>query len=185
MSVQMEENVMLRLEGVTKSFGKNQVLKGIDLTVHQGDVIAVIGSSGSGKSTMLRCMIDLEKVDGGSIYIKEMPLVEKGNYVKNKQIHQLILQMGMVFQHFNLFPHLTVKKNLLLAPKLVEKRDKEQAERDAVYYLEKVGLADKADALPKELSGGQKQRVAIARALMMKPDILLFDEPTSALAKRN
>ena len=107
-------------------------------------------------------MIDLEKVDGGSIYIKEMPLVEKGNYVKNKQIHQLILQMGMVFQHFNLFPHLTVKKNLLLAPKLVEKRDKEQAERDAVYYLEKVGLADKADALPKELSGGQKQREVLA-----------------------
>lgn len=181
MSVQREDHVMLRLEGVTKSFGKNQVLKGIDLTVHQGDVIAVIGSSGSGKSTMLRCMIDLEKVDGGSIYIKELPLVDHGTYVKNKEIHQLILQMGMVFQHFNLFPHLTVKKNLLLAPKLVEKRDKEQAQRDAVYYLEKVGLADKADALPKELSGGQKQRVAIARALMMKPDILLFDEPTSAL----
>ena len=181
MSVQNEKDVMLQLEGVTKSFGKNQVLKGIDLTVHQGDVIAVIGSSGSGKSTMLRCMIDLEKVDGGSIYIKGSPLVENGSYVKAKEIHQLILQMGMVFQHFNLFPHLTVKKNLLLAPKLVEKRDKDQEEQDAMYYLEKVGLADKADALPKELSGGQKQRVAIARALMMKPDILLFDEPTSAL----
>ena len=181
MSEQVNDTTMLRLEGVTKSFGKNQVLKGIDLTVHQGDVIAVIGSSGSGKSTMLRCMIDLEKVNGGSIYIKGNPLVENGSYVKNKEIHQLILQMGMVFQHFNLFPHLSVKKNLLLAPKLVEKRDKSQAEQDAMYYLGKVGLADKADALPKELSGGQKQRVAIARALMMKPDILLFDEPTSAL----
>ncbi len=181
MSEQVNDTTMLRLEGVTKSFGKTQVLKGIDLTVHQGDVIAVIGSSGSGKSTMLRCMIDLEKVNGGSIYIKGNPLVENGSYVKNKEIHQLILQMGMVFQHFNLFPHLSVKKNLLLAPKLVEKRDKAQAEQDAMYYLGKVGLADKADALPKELSGGQKQRVAIARALMMKPDILLFDEPTSAL----
>ena len=181
MSEQMQDSIMLRLEGVTKSFGKNQVLKGIDLTVHQGDVIAVIGSSGSGKSTMLRCMIDLEKVNGGSIYIMGSPLVENGVYAKSKAIHQLILRMGMVFQHFNLFPHLTVKKNLLLAPKLVEKRDKAQAEQDAMYYLEKVGLGDKADALPKELSGGQKQRVAIAMALMMKPDILLFDEPTSAL----
>ncbi len=181
MSEQMKDSIMLQLEGVTKSFGKNQVLKGIDLTVRRGDVIAVIGSSGSGKSTMLRCMIDLEKVNGGSIYIKGSPLVENGIYVRAKEIHQLILQMGMVFQHFNLFPHLTVKKNLLLAPKLVEKRDKDRAEQDAMYYLEKVGLADKADALPKELSGGQKQRVAIARALMMKPDILLFDEPTSAL----
>ena len=181
MSEQMQDSIMLRLEGVTKSFGKNQVLKGIDLTVHQGDVIAVIGSSGSGKSTMLRCMIDLEKVNGGSIYIMGSPLVENGVYAKSKAIHQLILRMGMVFQHFNLFPHLTVKKNLLLAPKLVEKRDKAQAEQDAMYYLEKVGLGDKADALPKELSGGQKQRVAIARALMMKPDILLSDEPTSAL----
>ena len=181
MNEQMQDTTMLRLEGVSKSFGKNQVLKGIDLTVHQGDVIAVIGSSGSGKSTMLRCMIDLEKVNGGSIYIMGSPLVENGVYVKNKDIHQLILRMGMVFQHFNLFPHLTVKKNLLLAPKLVEKREKDQAEQDAMYYLEKVGLADKADALPKELSGGQKQRVAIARALMMKPAILLFDEPTSAL----
>ena len=181
MSEQVNDTTMLRLEGVTKSFGKTQVLKGIDLTVHQGDVIAVIGSSGSGKSTMLRCMIDLEKVNGGSIYIKGNPLVENGSYVKNKEIHQLILQMGMVFQHFNLFPHLSVKKNLLLAPKLVEKRDKAQAEQDAMYYLGKVGLADKADAQPNELSGGQKQRVAIARALMMKPDILLFDEPTSAL----
>ena len=181
MSEQVNDTIMLRLEGVTKSFGKTQVLKGIDLTVHQGDVIAVIGSSGSGKSTMLRCMIDLEKVNGGSIYIKGNPLIKNGNYIKNKDIHQLILQMGMVFQHFNLFPHLSVKKNLLLAPKLVEKRDKAQAEQDAMYYLGKVGLADKADALPKELSGGQKQRVAIARALMMKPDILLFDEPTSAL----
>ena len=181
MNEQMQDTTMLRLEGVTKSFGKNQVLKGIDLTVHQGDVIAVIGSTGSGKSTMLRCMIDLEKVNGGSIYIMGSPLVENGVYVKNKDIHQLILRMGMVFQHFNLFPHLTVKKNLLLAPKLVEKREKDQAEQDAMYYLEKVGLADKADALPKELSGGQKQRVAIARALMMKPAILLFDEPTSAL----
>lgn len=181
MSEQMQNSIMLQLEGVTKSFGKNQVLKGIDLTVRQGDVIAVIGSSGSGKSTMLRCMIDLEKVNGGSIYIEGSPLVENGVYVKAKEIHQLILRMGMVFQHFNLFPHLTVKKNLLLAPKLVEKRDKAMAEQDAIYYLEKVGLADKADALPKELSGGQKQRVAIARALMMRPDILLFDEPTSAL----
>jgi polar amino acid transport system ATP-binding protein len=171
---------VIKIEKIWKSFDVD-VLKGIDLEINQGDVVAVIGSSGSGKSTMLRCLIDLEQVDSGSIYIEGDPLVQDGHYVKQDEIQKLILKMGMVFQHFNLFPHLTVRQNLELAPKLVKKQDEALIRANSDKYLAKVGLTDKADAYPASLSGGQKQRVAIARALMMSPDILLFDEPTSAL----
>ena len=172
---------MIQIEAIKKSFGNLEVLKEVSLEVNQGDVVAVIGSSGSGKSTMLRCLIDLEKVDGGTILIQGKPLVQNGVYAKPQEIKELLSTMGMVFQHFNLFPHLTVRQNLELAPRVVKKQDKDTIQKNAEKYLAKVGLTDKADALPAALSGGQKQRVAIARALMMEPDILLFDEPTSAL----
>ncbi len=172
---------MIEIKDIRKSFGSLEVLKGVSLNVEQGDVVAVIGSSGSGKSTMLRCLIDLEKVDSGTICIQGEPLVKNGVYAKNQEIQKLILKMGMVFQHFNLFPHLTVRQNLELAPKIVKKQKSDEIAKNAEKYLAKVGLTEKADSLPAALSGGQKQRVAIARALMMNPDILLFDEPTSAL----
>lgn len=172
---------VIRIENIMKAFDGIEVLKGISLEVNEGDIVAVIGSSGSGKSTMLRCLIDLEKVDSGTIKIGENTLVENGVYAKTSEIHKLILKMGMVFQHFNLFPHLSVRKNLELAPKLVKNQPIEEIQANSTKYLAKVGLIQKADSLPRELSGGQKQRVAIARALMMNPDILLFDEPTSAL----
>lgn len=172
---------MIKMEKVTKWFGTHQVLKGIDLSVSAGDVVAVIGPSGSGKSTMLRCLIDLEKVDAGSIFIQDIPLVRDGISMTDQEIHRLILKMGMVFQHFNLFPHLSIRENLELAPRLVKKQEAGVIAKHAAHYLSKVGLADKAEVYPEMLSGGQKQRVAIARALMMSPDILLFDEPTSAL----
>ena len=171
---------MIRTSEIRKSFD-TEVLRGISMEISRGDVVAVIGSSGSGKSTLLRCLIDLEKVDAGSIYIEGEPLVENGTYVRQAAIQELILKMGMVFQHFNLFPHLTVRQNLELAPKLVKKQAPEQIAANAEKYLKKVGMLDKAEAYPSSLSGGQKQRVAIARALMLSPDILLFDEPTSAL----
>lgn len=172
---------MIQFENIKKSFDSLEVLKGVSLEVNQGDVVAVIGSSGSGKSTMLRCLIDLEKVNSGSIKIQGKSLVNDGVYAKPQEIKELLSTMGMVFQHFNLFPHLTVRQNLELAPKVVKKQDRETIKKNAEKYLAKVGLTDKADVLPAALSGGQKQRVAIARALMMEPDILLFDEPTSAL----
>lgn len=172
---------MINLKQIKKSFGENQVLRGIDLQVNRGDVVAVIGPSGSGKSTMLRCLIDLEKVDAGSISIKQQPLVEEGVYVSAHQIHTLIGVMGMVFQQFHLFPHLTVRQNLEIAPRIVKKQSGSEIAQNAEKYLAKVGLSEKADVYPDSLSGGQKQRIAIARALMMTPDILLFDEPTSAL----
>lgn len=172
---------IIHVEGLKKSFGALEVLKNVSFDVSKGDVIAVIGSSGSGKSTMLRCLIGLETVSGGSISIDGEPVVENGVYVHSRQIKQLTSRMGLVFQNFNLFPHMTVKKNLMLAPKIVKKTAHEVNEQQCRYYLGKVGLADKADAYPSNLSGGQKQRVAIARALMMAPEILLFDEPTSAL----
>lgn len=172
---------MIKIDKITKSFGDLEVLKGVSLNVEKGDVVAVIGSSGSGKSTMLRCLIDLEKINSGSIYIEGKPLAVNGVYVRSNEIRELILKMGMVFQHFNLFPHLSVKQNLSLAPKIVKGQTAEMINKNADLYLNKVGLTSKADSFPAELSGGQKQRVAIARALMMNPDILLFDEPTSAL----
>jgi polar amino acid transport system ATP-binding protein len=172
---------ILEVQHITKSFDGNQILKDISFTVERGDVIAIIGPSGAGKSTMLRCLIDLEKVNGGTILVDGHPLVQNGVYPRAELIARCTAKMGMVFQHFYLFPHMTVKKNLELAPLVVAKRTKEEAAADSAKYLEKVGMNEKADAYPRQLSGGQQQRVAIARALMMHPDLLLFDEPTSAL----
>ena len=172
---------LIEVKNLCKSFDKVQVLKNISFTVEKGQTVAVIGPSGSGKSTMLRCLIDLEKADGGTILIDGSALVEEGKYVDDQQAKNVCMKMGMVFQSFNLFPHMTVMKNLTCAPVLVSKKDKKHAEEKAMQLLEKVGLADKAQAMPGQLSGGQAQRVAIARALMMEPDILLFDEPTSSL----
>ncbi|MBQ6809231.1 MAG: amino acid ABC transporter ATP-binding protein [Clostridia bacterium] len=172
---------MINVCNIVKSFGENDVLKGVSFKVEKGQAISIIGSSGSGKSTILRSIVGLENVDGGSIYIDDEPLVENGIYVDDKTFRSRSLKMGMVFQHFNLFPHLTVRENLCLAPKCVLKRGKDVLNQRCEKLLEKVGLIDKIDAMPSSLSGGQKQRVAIARALMMEPEILLFDEPTSAL----
>ena len=176
----MDQHV-IQVDSLTKSFDGNQVLKDISFTVNRGDVVAIIGSSGSGKSTLLRCLIDLEQADGGTILVDGKALIENGVPVSPGEKKKVIAPMGMVFQHFNLFPHLTVRENLQLAPKLVKKM--KQADMDAASqkHLKQVGLLDKIDAMPKTLSGGEKQRVAIARALMMEPDVLLFDEPTSAL----
>ena len=172
---------LIEVKGLCKSFDKVEVLKNVSFTVEKGQTVAVIGPSGSGKSTMLRCLIDLEKADGGDIIIDGGALVKDGKYADDAQAKKVCMKMGMVFQSFNLFPHMSVMKNLITAPVSVNKEDKKQAEERAVKLLEKVGLADKADAMPGQLSGGQAQRVAIARALMMEPEILLFDEPTSSL----
>ena len=175
------KTIMIKAENLKKDFSGNEVLKGIDLEVSSGEVIAVIGPSGSGKSTMLRCLIGLEKISGGSIYIDGNAFVKEGVYVNDKQAHEIRRGMGMVFQQFNLFSHMTVRKNLVMPPVLAKLCNKEKATEKAKSILSKVGLSDKLDALPMSLSGGQKQRVAIARALMMDPEVILFDEPTSAL----
>ncbi len=177
---------MLSMRGIQKKFGNLEILKGIDLTVQEGDVLAIIGPSGSGKSTLLRCMNHLETIDHGQIkIIGETFADEKDNsgsvYVKPAVAKPLLAHMGMVFQHFNLFPHMTVLQNLIEAPVHVKKMNKAEAVELAEHLLEKVGLSDKRDSYPAKLSGGQQQRVAIARALAMQPDIMLFDEPTSAL----
>ncbi|KAA9004209.1 amino acid ABC transporter ATP-binding protein [Paenibacillus spiritus] len=172
---------IIEVEQLQKSFGALEVLKEITFEVNPGEVIAVIGPSGSGKSTMLRSLIHLEEVNGGTIRIHGKPLVEKGGYAEKHQIRELTASMGMVFQHFNLFPHLTVRGNLELAPRTLNRGSDEAIRARSLELLAKVGLADKADSYPSMLSGGQKQRVAIARALMLQPEILLFDEPTSAL----
>nr|WP_255726819.1 amino acid ABC transporter ATP-binding protein [Sporosarcina sp. ACRSM] len=164
-----------------KSFGDLEVLKQITFDVQKNDVVAVIGPSGSGKSTMLRSLVHLEEINGGSIRISGDYLVKDGVYPKPQEIKQVTSRMGMVFQHFELFPHLTVKENLELAPKMTKREPTDAIRRRSAELLEKVGLSDKANVYPSKLSGGQKQRVAIARALMMNPEILLFDEPTSAL----
>ncbi|MBB6444809.1 ATP-binding cassette domain-containing protein [Bacillus benzoevorans] len=167
---------MIKVEGLTKNFGRLEVLKGITTTIKEGQVVAIIGPSGSGKSTFLRCMNLLEKPTGGHIYINNMDITDKKtNIMKMRQ------NVGMVFQHFHLFPHMTVLENLTYAPMKVKRLSKKNAEDKAMKLLEKVGLAEKAKEYPGRLSGGQKQRVAIARALAMEPKIMLFDEPTSAL----
>lgn len=172
---------IIQVSNIKKSYGDIEVLKNVTFEVNKSDVVAVIGPSGSGKSTMLRSLVNLEQVDNGSIRIGEQYLVNKGTYSNNKEIKRISQTMGMVFQHFNLFPHLTVKENLEIAPKVVKGSSAESIRKKSVDLLEKVGLLDKANVYPAKLSGGQKQRVAIARALMMDPEILLFDEPTSAL----
>lgn len=172
----MEANEMIKVNQLNKSFGDLHVLKNIDMTVFESDVVCLIGSSGSGKSTLLRCLNFLERKDSGSITIggKEVD-------PKNDNLNNIREKVGMVFQHFNLFPHKTVLENIIEAPVMVKGIDKKEAISKAKQLLEKVGLEDKADVYPNKLSGGQKQRVAIARALAMEPDIMLFDEPTSAL----
>lgn len=172
---------ILKVENIKKSFGPLEVLKQISFEVNKNDVIAVIGPSGSGKSTMLRSLVHLEELDGGSIAVNGDYIVKNGIYSKPQQLKEITSKMGMVFQHFNLFPHLTVVENLELAPKLLKQGSSEKTRDLSMELLSKVGLSDKADVLPSKLSGGQKQRVAIARALMRKPEVLLFDEPTSAL----
>lgn len=166
---------MIQLQDVHKSFGKNEVLKGINLHVTPGEVVVIIGPSGSGKSTVLRCMNYLEVPTSGKVVVDGLDLANKDNLSKVRT------ELGMVFQRFNLFPHMSVLKNLTLAQEKVRKTDKKEARKIALQLLERVGLADKAEAYPDNLSGGQQQRVAIARALAMKPKALLFDEPTSAL----
>lgn len=172
---------IIEIDRLKKSFGQNEVLKSITFSVEKNEVVAVIGPSGSGKSTMLRSLVHLEKIDGGSIAIDGEYLAKDGHYPKAKDIRTITAKTGMVFQHFNLFPHLTVQENLEMAPRLVKKQEKQALRQKSSELLQKVGLSDKAEAMPNSLSGGQKQRVAIARALMMNPELLLFDEPTSAL----
>lgn len=168
--------VKIRIEGLKKSFGDLVVLDGIDTTVKHGEVVCVIGPSGSGKSTFLRCLNKLEDITGGTVVIDDFDLSDP-----KVDLDQVRQHIGMVFQHFNLFPHMTVIENVTLAPLLTKKMDKAAAEKRALELLEQVGLGDKAHVKPATLSGGQKQRVAIARALAMNPSIMLFDEATSAL----
>lgn len=172
---------MIEVRDLQKSFGNLDVLKKVTFNVNPGEAVAVIGPSGSGKSTMLRSLVHLEEVTGGSIFIQGKPLVENGKYVNAANIRELTASMGMVFQHFNLFPHLTVRGNLELAPRMLKRESVKEITARSEDLLSKVGLSEKAEVYPANLSGGQKQRVAIARALMLNPDILLFDEPTSAL----
>lgn len=172
---------LIDVNNLQKSFGKLEVLKGISFDVNPSEVIAIIGPSGSGKSTMLRSLVHLEQVNWGTIRIGDQDLVKDGKYSSNETIKSITARMGMVFQHFNLFPHLTVLGNLELAPRMLKRASQEEIQAQAISMLGKVGLSDKRDVYPSNLSGGQKQRVAIARALMLNPEILLFDEPTSAL----
>ena len=171
-----DTNVILEVKNLKKTFGDHEVLKDINTTVKKGEVIAIIGPSGCGKSTFLRSLNLLEVPTSGHIIYEGNDLTEKG-----VDLDKLRQSIGMVFQHFNLFPHLTVKKNLELAPSLLKLKDKEAISKRADELLARVGLADKANVYPKSLSGGQQQRIAIARALAMDPDVILFDEPTSAL----
>lgn len=166
-------------EGIEKNFGSLKVLQGISGSIERGEVLAVIGSSGCGKSTLLRCFNRLEKINQGRLVVNEIDLSPPN--LSQKQLRRLRTQVGMVFQQFNLFPHMSVLENLMLAPCQVLGKSRQEAEEQARFYLEKVGLVEKAEVYPEQLSGGQKQRVAIARSLCMNPQIMLFDEPTSAL----
>ncbi|CAI8838553.1 putative ABC transporter ATP-binding subunit YhdZ [Brevibacillus sp. IT-7CA2] len=171
-----KQREMIRVQNLKKSFGKVEVLKDVTLQVGKGEVVVLIGASGSGKSTLIRCINFLEIKDGGEIYIEGKSIdSKKDDLTKVRQ------KVGMVFQHFNLFPHKTVLENIMEAPLIAKKADKEETKQEALRLLQKVGLSEKANAYPSSLSGGQKQRVAIARSLAMKPEIMLFDEPTSAL----
>lgn len=171
-----DNNVLIKIENLHKSFDNLEVLKGVDLEIDKGDVVVIIGASGSGKSTLLRCMNLLEEPTDGKIYFEGTDITDPAVDIN---LHRQ--KMGMVFQQFNLFPHKTVMQNMTLGPMKLLKKSKAEAEADAMRLLERVGLADRADAYPSQLSGGQKQRIAIVRALAMNPDVLLFDEPTSAL----
>ena len=172
----MNDNILIRAEGVCKSFDGKDVLKGIDLEIRRGEVVVIIGPSGSGKSTFLRCMNLLEVPTGGHIYFKDVDITDK-----KVNIDQHRQKMGMVFQHFNLFPHMDILRNMTIGPEKLLKKSPQEAEAKAMELLERVGLADRAHAYPSQLSGGQKQRIAIVRALCMEPEVMLFDEPTSAL----
>lgn len=177
---------MLEVRNLSKSFGQLCVLKNISFNVDKGEVVAVIGPSGSGKSTLLRCINQLEKASGGTINVCGMEMLEKNDkgktvYASPKTLRDIRLKIGLVFQNFNLFPHMNVLRNITEAPVRVLKKDKKEAEAKAMELLKKMGLADKAAAYPCELSGGQQQRVSIARALALNPEMLFFDEPTSAL----
>ncbi len=167
---------MIKVDNIKKSFGKNEVLKGISVKIQPQEVVVVIGPSGSGKSTFLRCINLLETIDEGHVFIEGVDITDK-----KTNINSIRTDVGMVFQQFNLFPHKTVMENIMLSPLIVKKVSNEKAYNKGMELLKKVGLAEKADAYPDSLSGGQKQRVAIARALAMEPRIMLFDEPTSAL----
>jgi polar amino acid transport system ATP-binding protein len=172
---------IIKVEGISKSFDKLEVLKNISFSVNQGEVTAIIGPSGSGKSTLLRCITHLELVDGGSITLTGRQMVKDGRYAPDAALREICLKVGLVFQNFNLFPHFSVERNITEAQVRVLRRTKEAAAGRAAALLEKMGLSDKAKAYPFELSGGQQQRVSIARALALDPEVLFFDEPTSAL----
>lgn len=178
--------MMIKMEKVCKSFGSLDVLKGIDLEVVKGEVVCIIGPSGSGKSTLLRCLNHLERITSGRVYVKDELIDERVDgrdqlKVSHKKVSEICTELGMVFQRFNLFPHMTVLQNVIEAPMTVKGLGKAEAIQFGIELLKKVGLEDKKDEYPSRLSGGQQQRVAIARALAMKPAIMLFDEPTSAL----
>lgn len=170
------KKAIIKIDDVHKYFGELEVLKGINLEINQGEVVSLIGASGSGKSTLLRCLNRLETTSSGSIHVNDRPLNES-----MKNLSEIRQEVGMVFQQFNLFPHMTVLENVMIGPIEVLKHDKAEAEREALALLDKVGLLDRKNMYPKKLSGGQQQRVAIARSLAMKPKVMLFDEPTSAL----
>jgi len=175
----VESEKIIELKDLKKQYGDNIVLKNINLHVDRGEVVSIIGPSGSGKSTILRCIVDLESITSGEVLIEGNNLTDKN--VDKKIKKEMLLKTGMVFQTFNLFPHLSVRNNIVRTLKLVKKKATMEAENIANKMLDLVGLSDKIDSFPNELSGGQKQRVAIARALALQPDIMLFDEPTSAL----
>ncbi len=172
---------IIKVENLKKSFGTFDILKGISFSVMEGEVLSIIGPSGSGKSTILRCISQLETVDGGTIEICGRHLVKDGVYAPKSELNSIILKSGLVFQSFNLFPHLSVLQNVMDAQVCVLKKSKEEAWETALKLLDRIGLSEKTDSYPCELSGGQQQRVSIARALALKPEVLLFDEPTSAL----